>query len=79
MPLTFPPGDKVLLALGKMTLEFGELEYWVYICLTWLLRPQTPGDAEKIMRLEFNRKAKRLKDVLKARVERRATCLKSDS
>ena len=29
MPMTFLPPDDVLIAFGRMTLEFAELEYWI--------------------------------------------------
>jgi len=63
----FMPPDEVLKALGKMTLQFAELEFYVSQCLLWLLQPQTEVEATKITGQEFNRRAKCLKDTLHAR------------
>lgn len=69
MPLMFLPPDPVLQALGKMTLWFAELEYYVNQCLLWLHQPQTEEEAKKFTNGEFNRRAKDLKDSLQARFD----------
>ncbi len=67
MPLIYLPADDVLKALGKMTLWFSELEFYVNDCLLWLFQPQTEADSKKITNREFNRRAGELKDILQTR------------
>lgn len=69
MPLMYLPPDDVLKALGKMTLWFAELEFYVKECLLQLHQPQTEQDVKRITAGEFNRNAKDLKDTLRARFD----------
>jgi hypothetical protein len=67
MPLMFWPKDDVLKALGKLTLAFAELAFYLNQCLLRLHLPKTEAEAKKITGAEFNIRAKDLKDTLNAR------------
>jgi hypothetical protein len=60
MPILFPPGDDVLIALGKMTLQFAELEYWVNTGIVEAEHITALSDQEKVSGVPFSIRIPRL-------------------
>ena len=69
MPLLSLPNNDVLRALGKLTLWFAELEFFVNDCLLQLHEPKTDAKRRKLLWRDFSQRAKDVEETLRARSE----------
>jgi hypothetical protein len=65
MPIVFPLDDEVVKAIGRMTIWFAELEYFLNCCLFLFRDFRTETEWKECCKPEYQKRAKELKDIIK--------------
>jgi hypothetical protein len=64
MPLLTMPPDDILIALGKLVLQFAELEYWINMGIIEAENIAGAAEQARVARLPFNKRVDRLQEAL---------------